>query len=408
MNLAILRSWFDSRARWEKVAIIAWSVILLFVSVRVFMSPESKTVYPIFSATGQFWWTGTDLYEPYRPLNVQDGYRYSPTFAILVTPFAVFPDSLGGVLWRLFNVTALFGALGWLARAVLPAPLSTKQYAWLLLLIVPLSLQSVNNGQANLIVIAAMLATVAAVKEERWNLASVLLTLAFLIKLYPLALGMVLILLYPRQLSWRMVLALIASFLFPFACQDPRYVVDQYEKWIALLRSEDRSDIAFEHMYRDLWLLIHLYGIPMSRQVYTLLQAAAGAGVALLCWRRQRTDWPTQALLTSTLALVTAWMMLLGPATESSSFVLLAPSLAWSVLEALQTTNAIGRRYLLWGSCACFAIAVLMGGFSNTVKVHSLGVHAWGSLLYFVYLLAERRPVAVPGMQSLPEAQVAA
>ena len=397
LNLALLRTWSQSQARLEKAGLAVWAVILLFVCVRAFISPESKTVYPIFSASGQFWWSGIDLYEPYRPTDVQEGYRYSPTFAVLVTPFALLPDSIGGVLWRLFNAGSLLWALGWLTRAVLPSPVSTKHYAMLLLLVVPLTLQSLNNGQANLIVIAAMLAAVAAVKEERWNLAAALLAFSFIIKLYPLALGMVLIVLYPRHLSWRCLVAVVTSMLLPFFCQSPEYVADQFAKWIVLLRSEDRSDIQLEHMYRDLWLLIHLYGVPIGRPVYTILQALAGAGVAVLCWRRQRTGWSSPALLMSTLALVTAWMMLLGPATESSSFVLLAPSLAWSVLQALQTPGMTWQRFLLWASCACFALAVFTGAFSSTVKAHGMGVHAWGSLFYFAYLLTPQRE---PGVQT--------
>jgi alpha-1,2-mannosyltransferase len=388
---ANLRTLLDSRTRWEKAAVVIWCAILLFVCVRVFISPESKTVYPIFSASGRFWWTSTDLYEPHRPTDVQDGYRYSPTFAILVTPFAWLPDVLGGVAWRLVNVGAFLGSLAWLLRTVLRPKQTPNLLAWLLLLTIPLALQSVNNGQANLVVIACMVGTVAAVKEKRWNLASVLMALAFICKLYPIALGMLLILLYPRQLLCRMPLAAMASLGLPFLCQYPTYVFQQYEHWLVLLRAEDRSAIALEHMYRDLWLLIHLYGLPISRNVYMLVQVAAGAAIAVLCWHRQRAGWSEQTLLTSTLALVTAWMMLLGPATESSSFVLLAPSFAWSVVEALQASDGCSRRGLLWASCVLFAVAVLLGGFSTTVKIHALGVHSWASLLYFVYLLTESR-----------------
>ena len=42
MNLAILRSWSDPLARWEKVALLVWFAILAFVSVRVFVSPEAR------------------------------------------------------------------------------------------------------------------------------------------------------------------------------------------------------------------------------------------------------------------------------------------------------------------------------------------------------------------------------
>jgi alpha-1,2-mannosyltransferase len=399
LPFANLRTWLDSRTRWEKAAVVIWCAILLFVCVRVFISPESKTVYPIFSASGRFWWTSTDLYEPHRPTDVQDGYRYSPTFAILVTPFAWLPDELGGVAWRLFNVGTLFGSLAWLLRTVLQPKPTPNLLAWLLLLTIPLALQSVNNGQANLVVIACMAGTVAAVKQKRWNLASVLMALAFICKLYPIALGMLLVLLYPRQLLYRMMLAVMASLGLPFLCQYPTYVFRQYEHWLVLLRAEDRSAVALEHMYRDLWLLIRLYGLPFSRNIYMLVQVAAGAGVAVLCWRRQRAGWSEQTLLTSTLALATAWMMLLGPATESSSFVLLAPSFAWSVVEALQASDGRARAGLLWTSCVLFAVAVLLGGFSTTVKIHALGVHSWASLLYFVYLLTASREPAAEAMQ---------
>ena len=398
MRFTLLRSWLDSRTRWEKVALVVWSIVLLFVSARVFISPEAKTVYPIFSSSGRLWWSGTDLYEPDRPKSVQDGYRYSPTFAILMAPFAALPDSLGGVAWRLVSVGALVGSLLWLVRCVLPAILTRDQFAWLLLLTLPLSLQSVNNGQANVIVIACMVAAVAAVKLARWNLASLLITLAFVCKVYPLALGMLLVVLYPRQLLWRLPLALAASLLLPFLCQNPAYVVDQYEKWFSLLRHDDRSWIAMEQTYRDLWLLIRLYVPHLNQQdhqhyrhIYMVFQVLTGAGIAVLCWQRQRAGWPVKALLTGTLGLAAAWMMLLGPATESSSFVLLAPSLAWSVVESLQAAEWRRRRGLLSASCALFAVAVLMGGFSSAVKIHALGVHSWASLFYFIYLLTEKR-----------------
>ncbi len=381
-----MRSWFHTDSRWMKIALLAWSAIVLFVTVRVILSPEAKTVYPLFSESGRLWWHGTDLYEPHRPKDAGDGFRYSPTFAALMAPLAILPDGVGGALWRIVNVAALLGAFAWFARSVLP-PLDSKHCAWLALLLLPLCLQSINNGQANLIVIAALLAAVAAVNEQRWNLACVVLAFAFVIKIYPIALGMVLIVLYPRQLSWRLPLALMVAVLLPFLFQNPAYVGDQYGKWTALLFAEDRSAIPLEHMYRDLWLLIHLYGIPISRPAYALLQLLGGACVAFVCWRQQVTERPSNQVLTTSLTLTTTWMMLFGPATESSSFALLAPSLAWSIVESLDAFNV--RRLLLWASCACFVFAVLFGGFRATLRVHELGIHSWGSVFYFAYLLAE-------------------
>lgn len=395
LNLAVLRSWFGSTGNLERIAIITWAVVVLGVSVRVFVTPAAKTVYPIFSASARLWWAGVDTYEPNRPANVQTGYRYSPACSVAFTPFAIFPDSVGGIVWRLFNVAALLGAVGWFGRAVLPTKLTIRLYAGLTLLILPMALQSINNGQANLLVIACMIGAIAAVAQERWNLTSILIAGAFVFKLYPLALGMILVLLYPRRLAWRIPLAAALSLLVPFLFQHPAYVLDQYEQWFAILQHDKRRYL--EHMYRDLWLLIYLSGLPISRGAYLLMQFAGGAVVAGVCWRRQRAGWPTPALLTGALALTTTWMMLLGPATESSSFILLAPSFGWSVLAALLTPLAGGRRLLLWGSVVCFVLAIVLGGFLATVAIHWLGVHVWGSLLYAAYLLTEPRQQADSG-----------
>lgn len=399
MVSAALRAWWATASRWELAAIALWSAVLLFVCVRVFVAPANRTVYPIFTGSAQLWWNGDDLYEPFRPMTVQDGYRYSPTFAILFTPLALIPDSIGGVIWRVFSTAAFLQALAWMAVRVLPWQVDRKQFAWLALLCLPLSVQSVNNGQANVIVIASMLATIAAVIEKRWNWASAFIALAFVCKVYPLALGMLLILLYPRQLLWRVTLAIAISLAAPFLFQNSNYVLDQYEKWIALLRADDRTEAPATDKHRDLWLLIDLYAIPISRRVYTLLQMLGGVGVAALLWTRQRSGWDEKALLTSTLALGVTWMLVLGPVVESSTFMLLAPCLAFSIVGAIQDSTRDLRKLLLVGSAMLFVAAALLGAIANTAHLNISGIHPMASVLYFAYLLLEPCPqsaAAVP------------
>ena len=385
--------WLTSRTRFELGAILLWGLALLFVNIRAYAWPEVRTVYPIFSASARLWWSGEDLYFPDRPADVAAGYRYGPAFTVLLTPFGLLPDALGGVVWRLFSVAAVFGALAWLARSVLPMPLSRDQFACLALLTLPLTLQSLNNGQSNLIIIAALMGCVAAVKEERWNIACALMAIAFACKIYPLALGMLLALLYPRQLGWRMALTAAATLLAPFLLQHPDYVADQYQKWIVLLETDDRTTASPTCKLRDLWLLIDLYGLPISRSVYAVLQILGGAGIAGLLWWRQRQGWSDRPLLTSCLALSVLWMLLLGPAVESSTFVLLAPSLGFSLLEASARTSR-WRKLLLVSSAGFFLAAILLGAIANTGKLHFLSIHPWATLLYGAFLLTEPSAIA--------------
>jgi alpha-1,2-mannosyltransferase len=408
LGCAFVADWLQSRNRWERAALIAWTVILLFVSVRVLLFPTSKTVYPIFSTTAHLWWCGAELYEPYRALSEPGGYRYSPAFAVLVSPFAALPDGLGGVLWRWVNVAAMLAALWWFARSVLPCGRSADAFAGLALLVIPLNLASVDNGQSNLLVCAGMLGAVAAVREERFNLAGILIGLTFVIKVYPVVLGCVLVLLYPR-LGWRIALAVGMSLLLPFCFQQPAYALDQHAKWLACMLNEDRTQTLPAHMYRDLWLAIYQYGLPIHRTAYVGLQVLAGLAVAQICWRRQHSGWPPRDLLTSTLGLIAAWIMLLGPATEASTYTLLAPSLAWSILEALQSTHWRRRQLLLWTSTAILMLSVLAGALPSTVRIHEYGIHAFASLLYFCYLITEPRRVsaAAPAMADAPRAVAA-
>jgi hypothetical protein len=393
LRFADFRRWLASRSRWEYAAATLWCVILLFCCIRAYYFPTRQTVYPIYSSSSRLWWESGELYEPYRSLNEPDGYRYAPGVALLFAPFALLPDAHGGVIWRMVSVATLFGALGWFARAVLPTPRTGRQFGAWLLLMIPLTLQSVNNGQFNVLVVAALLGAVAAIAQDRWNCASLLLALAMVGKLYPAALGLVLMLLYPRRLAWRVPLACIALVLASFVFQQPDYVLDQHRKWLASLWLDDRTNTIPGHMYRDLWLLIHVYELPISRQAYVLLQVVGGIMVALVCWQRQRRGWPTAALLRSVLALTITWMMLFGPATESSSFILLAPPLACSIVASASSVLT-SREVLLWSSGSLFLVAVVLGGLFKNLGVHEAGMHAWASLLYFTYLLTEPSPVS--------------
>jgi alpha-1,2-mannosyltransferase len=389
LSIAIQRKEAWRPTTWEALAWTAWISVLLFVSVRAFLLPNAKTVYPIWSSTSRLWWSSQELYYPYRPETVASGYRYSPTFPILTTPFAVFPDAIGGVLWRCGCMILYAGAVFWWLRAVVPARLSRDEIAWLFLLLLPLSLASVSNGQANVLEIALLLATVAAVKEGRWNWTALFVGLAFACKLYPVALGLLLMVLHPRQLGWRILVAILAALVLPFAAQHPAYVMDQYHKWCLLLQGDDRDAAAWDQRYRDLWLLICLVKAPIPRLAYQVFQVLSGAALAVLCWNRQRAGWPEKQSLNATLALASAWMLLLGPSTESCTFILLAPALAWSLLEAILDPGLTPRRCLLFGSGGLFLAAVVMGAFPNAVRLHSLGVHPLATLLYLLYLLTE-------------------
>src|SRR5262249_5504794 len=130
-----------------------------------------------------------------------------------------------------------------------------------------------------------------------------------------------------------LVLFLALGLLLPFLLQRPEYVARQYGDWLRYLQMDDRQDWDTLRGYRDLSLLFRVWLTPLTPSVYQAIQLTVAALAALLGITARRARWPRRRLLTGLLALACCWMTLFGAATESATYVLLAPSLAWAVLE---------------------------------------------------------------------------
>jgi len=399
MRLRRLARW----GGWERTAAIVWVLILLAICGRLLLSSRNPGVYPIFVEAARNWLQGQDLYRP-----VGEPYRYSPLTTLAFVPFCWLPNRLGGILWRALNAGAYFGALAWWCRAVLPVSLSPKQRALFFLLVVPLSVGSLNNGQSNLLVLGLLLAAGAAVTAERWNLASAFLAVACLFKLYPIAVGLLLVLASPRRLGWRLLAALLIGLGAPFLLGRFDYVLDQYAGWIRHLLADDRQTWPLAGGYRDVRMLCRLWLTPLSAGTYLTIQLLVAAAIALVCLVHRSVTQSPRSFLTTALALGSCWMTLLGPATESSTYMLLAPGLAWALLTSftrarsseISRTSEVRVRRHNWGHCAILVISFALFvatqvvlWFPGGARFQNLGTQPFAGLLLFGSLmLSSLRP----------------
>jgi hypothetical protein len=371
---------------WVRAAVLVWAVVLGAIGTRAAVQPYKRTLYTTWAQAGADWRMGRDLYRnSWAP--DQDQFRYSPFTAALFVPFSYLLVSLGGVLWRLLNAGILLGGFAaWLRIA--PLPRTPRQQGMLFVLLVPLSLSSLNNGQPNPLIIGLLLAALAAVERERWTWAAGFIALATAVKIYPLAIGLLLAAVYPRRFTPRLLLALALMIVLPFACQHGDYVRGQYGQWLHRLDKDQRWDWPFHMAYRDLWLLIRLFHVPLTPRGYMVVQLVSGAGCALLCVAARRRGWPRREVLGAILALGTCWMTLCGPATESSTYILLAPALAWAVhcAESEQWPRSIGlitrMAFLL------FVLCVIRGMWRGVNRIHALGLQPQGALLLTIAYVA--------------------
>ncbi len=316
-----------------------WIAILIAISIRAGLQPHRQTVQDVFLYAAHDFSVGRSIYTSHHY-----DYRYSPAFAVSMIPLAKLPDRASAVVWRLLNAAVFLAALFWCCRLGIPRPMSTLEISLLFLLVAPLLIGNLNVGQSNPMVLGLMLASIAACLGRRWTLAAFCITIATLLKVYPLALGLLLILLYPKKLSWRLAFLLLLGFAFPYAFQKSAYVTQQYHQWLHYLRVEDRTQSAIIHSYRDLRLLFKALHIPLSPIAYITIQLLVAAAIAAVALVGRLRRWPEAHLLAMLLSLACCWMTVLGPATESQTYMLLALAAAWPLLDAFARHQPFPRR----------------------------------------------------------------
>ncbi len=355
MRPETFRTRFGSLDPWTRLAAVCWAIVFLAIGIRCAVQPMSRTLYPVYAAAGGDWWAGSDqLYRRTGENGEFDFFRYSPPIAAALVPWHFLPIALGGVVWRLFNATVFLGGAWWWLRSAAPAVLSERRRAGFYLLLIPLSLSSLSNGQVNPLVIGFLLAALAALAEERWWLSAFCVALATSLKLYPLAVGLLLLACYPRQFAGRLLLAVAALAALPFVLQSPAFVLAQYRAWAAALAGDNRWLWPPHMAYRDLWLLLRNWNVSIRPEDYRIVQVIGGAGCAAVCGVLRLRGQTTPHVLSAVLALGSCWMMLLGPATESASYVLLAPALAWSLVAE---RSAVARGLASSRVVCCFCVS---------------------------------------------------
>lgn len=390
-------------------ACIVWVLLLGIVGTRQALYPEKNTVFPVYMTVGQQWINGQNVY-------TDNAFRYSPAAAGMFAVIGILPDGIDTVLWLLINTSVFFWGVWWWARVALPRfglrvpPRYTPvaQVAALFLVLTPLAIANFNNLQANPLVLGLLLAAVAACVQKRWNVVVICITVATLLKIYPLALGLVLVVLYPRQLGWRLAVALVLGALLPFAMQYPSYVLESYRNWVTSLAAENR-------IWRDQRDLIKIWetwsGLRLSPFMVGAVRAFGVLAVGLGSWflrTRPTRDFDRPRLLVA-LGMVVGWIMLLGPNTESATYILLAPLATWALLASWSETPGSAGAILFAVAYGLLIIAGAAIWFPGGKVVQEWGLQPLAALLWVIAMLrwAVLLPAVWPQSVNVPLGEIA-
>jgi hypothetical protein len=268
--------------------------------------------YVIFKASFAHLRNGQDLYILY-PEEHWDLFKYSPTFAALMAPFAMLPDVIGMLVWQIAGSLLLWAGL-W--RAPVADERARMMAAWLAAL--PL-VQSLQNAQSNAHVAGLMLLAFAWLERMRASRAGLAVAFALFIKIYG-ALAILGALLYRGRARALALFACWVSALafLPLLFVSPRQLAFLYSSWANLLAADQSASTGVSVMG---WLH-NWFGVdPPKLAVVAGGAALMSLPLLLLMLRRSRahTDPTFRAIFMAALLI---WVVIFNHKAEPNTFVI--------------------------------------------------------------------------------------
>ena len=350
----------------------AWGLALIVIFVRVWFKPGSHSVFTVFRQAGAHWMKAESLYGQAGTWQGSK-FLYSPLAAAAFAPFSLLPENIAGVAWRLIGGAALMAAAYAISRIVWAGPsVSWKRSAGLLALL-PVSLSNLNNGQANPLVLGLILFSVVSLLTERWFLCALCLGIVGYFKLYPLALGLLLAVVFPRRLPWRLLIAVTGLFVLSLLLQHPSYVISQYADWMAHLGELRRRSAGEFGRWRDAYFLLRTAHVPITPRLWVVAEVITGIGAGAFCvWGVYR-GWQAGRRVFAATGLGCVWMVLFGPASEAASYMLLAPAMIYGVLQSWTRPLSPAIRF---GMTAAYGGLVLADICDSWLRLKGYSVYA--------------------------------
>ena len=239
MNRAIMRFWRKPIFTDYRFLLIVWVSLALFVGVIRQLLHGLHGNYQIYKLVFFHLIDKVSLYPP--PTAVMDSNHYGPLFGLIIAPFAVLPDLVGGTLWVLANVLLLF-------YAVYQLPLKRWQHAVIYWFCLNSLFVAVVNVQFNIAIAAIIVLSFTFLKKEKEGWAALLIMVGAFVKLYGIV-GLSFFFFSKHKLrfvAWCAFWAVIL-FVLPMAFTSPDYIIAQYGEWFHSLVGKN-NDNAFAVM----------------------------------------------------------------------------------------------------------------------------------------------------------------
>lgn len=335
---------------WVKA--LAIYLVSLGVGIGVFLATPKRSVSHHYEQAAIRWLSGESLYRDSKESG--HGFLYLPQAAILHIPFAICSkvsgvEWFGDTAWRITSWLALVVGC-WHFRKLIDVPLD---HNWVMASCVSvLGISCLRIGQSTILLTALMILALVAWRMERFTQSAICLALALAIK--PLAIVLVLLVFaISGPMRLRLILSLMVLALFPFACQTPSYVFQQYMDAKAMLQTA--AELGNSGDWAQLFGMLDFFGIAANSQTQSFFRVVAALGTLALAFHTIRILSPDRrAIWIFTWTAI--YLLLFNPRTENSTYCLVGPVMGIFVTESfvrrerLATTTLIVLAVLIAGS----------------------------------------------------------
>lgn len=318
----------------SRLNVLAWTIlssVFLGMSIYLLLNPTRTGVVPNYRFAASSWWDSESMYP-----GGTHGFLYAPPFAVLFSPLHfVRPAFLGEILWRAFGFGLFAFALRFLSACSLQPGASLSAFRFpnsaflaLVLLAVPASLASLNNGQTNLPLSAGLVLTALSLRDQRWNLAALLLSLSLVLKPIALAPWLLAFAVFPPMRN-PLLLGLPALVLVGFLHPNPSFAWGQ---WVEFFVKLGHSYTPENLRVSDIFGTIAKAGFEIPPMLENGLRGGACLGALVWVWQAYRRHGLAPA--SWALWVVTALVFtIFNPRAETNSYVLVSPLLAYAAVS---------------------------------------------------------------------------
>ncbi len=269
-----------------------------------------------------------DMYIAYENEGAWDLYKYSPTFAVLMFPYAFIPDLPGLILWNLTNVLLVY-----LAIKKLPY-MNDRNKKIMLWFVLPELILCAQSVQSNAIIAALFVLTYTAFENKNVIAAAIFIGLATCIKPYAIIIAFI-FLFYPYK--FRFVIAslftALALIALPLVLTSYSNLHQQYLSWFSMMSNDYSNSTGLSVMA----LVNDISRTPIDKNIVILIGTILTFSTAIFYKKYEDSNF--RVLFVSLLMI---WVVIFNHKSESPTFIIPVIGVAlWFFSRKVTTLNFI-------------------------------------------------------------------